>query len=101
MSTATETVTLDTTERVARVGDTSIDLTREETIVLHLLLNDPSVHTKDSIAARLSSRTRKTTIRRTDTVAASLRRKLTAAGSPRVPHLVWGVGWAWRPAPPA
>ena len=90
-------VSLDPRTRVVRRGDREIELTRTEFSLLELFLRNPrQVLTRSLIFERVWGYDFGLTSNSLEVYVGYLRRKLEAAGEPRVIHTVRGVGYALR-----
>lgn len=89
---------LDPSTRAARRGDRDLDLTRREFDLLHALLREPGVvRSRKQLLGEVWGYWFETDTNVVDVFVSYLRRKLEAAGEPRVVHTVRGIGFVLRP----
>ena len=92
-------LTLDPTRMEARRGERHVDLTLTEFRILELLMENPRiVLTRRQIFERVWGYDFGASSNALEVFVSYLRRKLEAAGEPRVIHTVRGVGYALREA---
>ena len=90
-------VVLDTDAMELRRGDRRIDLTRTEFLLLELFLENPRVVlSRDTILDRVWGMGSDTSSNALEVYVGYLRRKLEAAGEPRLIQTVRGVGYVLR-----
>lgn len=87
-------VKLDTSARIATVGDAALELTRSELIVLEALLrNQGRVVSKDRLAEYLYDLEQERSANSVETLVHRLRRKLSAAGADISLRTLRGLGY--------
>jgi DNA-binding response OmpR family regulator len=91
-------VVVDSKRRVATRGGRELELTRREFELLEAFARHPGqVLSREQLLSHVWGYTTEVETNVVDVFVGYLRRKLEAAGEPRVLHTVRGVGWKLRP----